>query len=212
MKNREPTITKNSRFSISKNEEISKCVEKYSYENDTEFIRIGVELLLNYHAHKEKYQDPDHMIQFAKEIDPLITAEKKEKCLTTLLVNSSQEELDRFYFVISQERNKRVKDKIKRAKDKKLILSVGGELEPKVGYCLRWNNDIEYYGPIEPNNKQWNDLSKEDKEILLIDLKQKRIDLKTLLPKPENSCEDYRFRRIDFIIDGITKGIEDDIE
>jgi hypothetical protein len=55
-------------------------------------------------------------------------------------------------------------------------------------------------------------LSKEDKEILLIDLKQKRIDLKTLLPKPENSCEDYRFRRIDFIIDGITKGIEDDIE
>ena len=70
MKNREPTITKNSRFSISKNEEISKCVEKYSYENDSEFIRIGVELLLNYHAHKEKYQDPDQMIQFAKEIDP----------------------------------------------------------------------------------------------------------------------------------------------
>jgi len=210
MKNKEPTITKNSRFTISKNEEISKCVEKNSYENDSEFIRIAVELLLEYHKHKEKYQDPEQMIQFAKEIDPLINEEKKERCLTTLLLNSSQEELERFYFVISQERNKRVKDNIKRAKDKRLILSEGGELEPKVGYVLGMTNYVEFYKPIRPDLEQWDDLSKEDKEVLLIDLKQKRIDLETLLPKPENSEIDHRFSRIDRLIEDITKGIEDD--
>lgn len=211
MKNKEVTITKNSRFTISKNEEISKCVEQYSYQNDSEFIRIGVELLLRYHKHQEEYKDPEKMIIFAKEIDPLITAEKKEQCLTTLLVNSSQEELERFYFVISQERNKRVKDKVKRVKDKKMILLFGGEVEPKVGYQLANNGDIEYYRPITPESKEWQDLSTEDKKTLLIDLKQKRMDLEIKLPLSENSL-DHRFSRIDRIINEISDGISDDLE
>ena len=211
MKNKEITITKNSRFTISKNTEISECVEKYSYQNDSEFIRIAVELLLEFHKHKEKYQDPEKMIIFAKGIDPLITAEKKEQCLITLLVNSSQEELERFYFVIYQEKNKRGKDKVKRDKDKKMILLLGGELEPKVGYELANNGDIEYYRPITPEREEWQNLSTDDKEMLLMDLKQKRIDIEVKFPLSENSL-DHRFSRIDRVIKEIADGITDDIE
>ena len=212
MKNKEITVTKNSRFTISKNTEISECVEKYSYQNDSEFIRIAVELLLKFHKHQEEFKDPEKMIIFAKEIDPLITAEKKERCLTTLLLNSSPEELERFYFAISQERCKRVKDKTKRHKDKQFVLQWGGELEPKVGYVLRNVNDIECYKPITPDYKEWQDLSTDDKEVLLMDLKQKRVDLETIFPKPEDSSEDFHFRAIDFTIKKITEGIAEDIE
>ncbi|MGY5139866.1 MAG: hypothetical protein ACW9W9_00515 [Candidatus Nitrosopumilus sp. Bin_571-38] len=210
MKKKEPSITKNSRFSISQANKITEYVEKYSYENDSELIRIAVLLLMKYHDYEDKFEDYDERMKFAEEIDPLIKTEKKQKCLETILINSSDEELERFYFITSQERNDRAKNKIKNAKDERVILQAGGEFESKVGYVLSSMNGIKFYGPITPNHNEWNDLSKEDMNTLLLDLQKKRMDLETLLAKSENSSDDHRFSRIDRIIHDVEKGISDE--
>jgi len=210
LKKKEPSITKNSRFSISQASKITEYVEKYSYENDSELIRIAVLLLMKYHDYEDKFEDYDERMKFAEEIDPMIKTEKKQKCLETILINSSDKELERFYFITSKERNDRTKNKIKSAKDKKLILQSGGESESKVGYILGITNDVKFYKPITPDHNEWNNLSKEDKEMLLLELQKKRVDLETLLPKPENPSHDYRFSIIDRIIHKIEKGISDE--
>jgi len=210
LKKKEPSITKNSRFSISQANKITEYVEKYSYENDSELIRIAVILLMKYHDYEDKFEDYDERMKFAEEIDPMIKTEKKQKCLETILINSSDKELERFYFITSKERNDRTKNKIKSAKDKRMILQYGGESESKVGYVLGYVNDVKFYKPITPDYDEWNNLSKEDKEILLLELQKKRVDLETILTKPENPSNDYRFSTIDRIINKIEKGISDE--
>ena len=210
MKKKELSITKNSRFSISQSNKITEYVEKYSYENDSELIRIAVLLLMKYHDYEDKFNDYDERMKFAEEIDPLIKTEKKQKCLETILINSSDEELERFYFITSQERNDRAKNKIKNAKDERVILQAGGEFESKVGYVLSLTNDVEFYRPITPDYDAWNNLSKEDRETLLLDLQKKRMDLEILLAKPKNSSDVHRFLIIDRIIHDVEKGISDE--
>lgn len=212
MKKKELSITKNSRFSISQAEKITEYVEKYSYENESEFIRSAVLLLMKYHDYKDKFKDPEELMKFAQEIDPLIQTEKKQECMESLLINSSEEELERFYFVISKERHKRASDKNQSAKDKKLIIQEGGETEPKVGYRLSRFNNVEFYRPITPDENEWHDLSKEDKEVLLLDLEKKLMDLESIKPKPYEHSGNERFLYLRGKIEKISKGISDEKE
>lgn len=209
MKKKEPTITKNSRFSVSQAEKLSEYVEKYSYENDSEFIRIAVILLMRYHDYQDKFEDPNERMKFAQEIDPIIQTEKKQECMESLLINSSDKDLERFYFVVSQERNKRVKDEIKSKRDKMHILGCGGEIEPKVGYTLSISNDVEFYMPILPHNHEWEELSKDDKGNLLLELKQKLEDLENSEIRKDCPKEE-RFSRLKKIIGDISDKISDE--
>ena len=209
LKIKEHSITKNSRFTISQAEKISEYVKKHSYQNDSGFIRTAVELLMKYHDYQERFNDPDERMKFAQEIDPIIQTEKKQECLESLLINSSDKELERFYFVISQERNKRIKNKVKNEKEKMNILRCGGELEPKVGYRLSVLNNTEYFSPITPDYDEWEYLSKEDKENLLLELKQKLEYLESSEIGKSISPE-IQFAFLKRKIDDISKGIYDE--
>lgn len=213
MNKKELTTTKNCRFTFSQIEKIEELTEKYNFENISELIRESVFFFTKYLEHKEKYKDPEEMRKFAEEFDPIIKAKKNEDKMKILIGNYTDEDLERFYFICSQERNGRDKSKFQNAKDRKMILEQGGEFVPKVGYEQGSSNNVEFYRPITPDSKEWDNLSIEDKNHLKMELEEKLIKLK-LTPKSSNSWEreENRFPRLRRIIEDITKRMSEEKE
>ncbi len=211
MKKKEYSVTKNSRFSISESEKIDELVEKYTFETVSELIRESVLFFIKYLEHKDKYKDPEEMRKFAEEFDPIIKAKKNEDKMKILIGDYTDEELEQFYFICSQERYGRIKNKLQSAKDKELILECGGELVPKVGYVLGVTNDIELYRPIKPDSREWDNLSQKDKEILLLELKQKLNKLDSI-PLKSNEMDYERYPRLRRIVEDVTKRISEEKE
>ena len=211
MKKNEKSIVVNFRVPVKLNEKIEEYIENNGYSSLSDFLRIACDQLMKYHDYEDRFNDPKVREEFIQKIDPEILKHNQDNAMIAHFQNLSEEELERFYYELTKERSQRQKNKIELNSQRKIMLRNGGEPEPKVGYALGITQDIEFYRPITPNSKEWGNLSKEDKNHLLKELKQKRADLETLLPEPEKNPPEYRFLILDRIIREINERIDDEL-
>lgn len=212
MNKKELSFTKNSRFSMYQIEKMDELTEKYNFKNVSELIRESVFFFIKYLEHKEKYKDPEEMRKFAEEFDPLIKAKKNEDKMKILIGGYTDEDLERFYFMCSQERKGRIKSKYQNTKDKEMILDRGGEIIPKIGYEQGCTNNIEFYRPITPDSKEWDYLSIEDKISLRIELEEKLIKRESIHQDPKDRSNPHRLFMLRKTIEDITKKISEEKE
>jgi Arc/MetJ-type ribon-helix-helix transcriptional regulator len=178
----EVTKQQNVKFSQFQFKQIEKAIEEYNFKNASEVIREGMKVFFKFLEIKNKFEDPNVSRKFVEETEKLLQAEKEFDRLHDRIGKFTDEELERYFFVMSLERNSRQKTKVKTLEDNRERLQKGGELIPKVGYRLVNRNDYEYYEPIEPPNqyndgKEWKELSEIDKITLRDDLTAKLSEL-----------------------------------
>jgi Arc/MetJ-type ribon-helix-helix transcriptional regulator len=178
----EVTINKNIKFTQFQMEQIEKAITEYNFKNVSEVVREGVKVFFRFLEIKDKFDDPNVSRKFVEETDELLRAEKEFDRLQACIGKYTDEEEERIYFVLQQDRNSRVKTKVKILENNRDRLQRGGELIPKVGYHLVNRNDYEFYEPIQPPNqyrdsKEWNELSELDKITLRDELTIKLSEL-----------------------------------
>jgi len=173
----EVTIQKNVKFTQFQFEQIEEAVTKYRFKNASEVIREGMKVFFKFLEIKDKFDDPNVSRKFVEETEQLLQAEKEFDRLQACIGKFTDEELERIFFVMSQERSSRVKTKVKTLEDNRYRLQRGGELIPKVGYKIINSNDGEFYQPIEPRDEEWKALSEMDKITLRDELTVKLSEL-----------------------------------
>ena len=94
-----------------------------------------------------------------------------------------------------------------------MCITAGGELVPKVGYTLRKmssnGTEFEFYKPITPDYREdWENLSDNDKRILLDELREKRDKIPQRLEELEYKSMMDPTTRLDYIINEISKSLE----
>jgi Arc/MetJ-type ribon-helix-helix transcriptional regulator len=175
-------MTRSIRLSITQDTQLQDDVKKYHFRNTSECLRVCHELFRKFMSYKDSMNDPDVTRKFLEETEPLFRAEKDFDKLQKHIGKMTEGEMERIYFMISLERNSRVKTKVKTLEDNRNRLQKGGELEPRVAYSLVNNNGYEFYAPIDPPNqyndgKEWKELSELDKITLRDELTVKLSEL-----------------------------------
>jgi hypothetical protein len=163
-------------------QQIEKAITDYNFKNVSEVVREGVKIFFKFLEIKDKFEDPNVSRKFVEETEELLQAEKEFGRIQACTGKFTDEEMERWLFALTLERNSRVKTKVKTLEDNRDRLQKGGELIPKVGYRLVNHNDYEYYEPIEPPDrynagKEWKELSELDKITLRDELTIKLSEL-----------------------------------
>ena len=184
----EVTVNKNIKFTQFQMQQIEKAIADYNFKNVSEVVREGVKIFFKFLEIKDKFEDPNVSRKFVEETEKLLQAEKEFDRLQACIGKFTDEELERSFFVMSQERRSRIRNKVKTLEDHRERLQYGGELVPKVGYRLTNSNGNEYYRPIEPpdhrynDGEEWNELSELDKLTLRDELTIKLSELEKKYP------------------------------
>ena len=207
----EVTINKNIKFTQSQMQQIEKAITDYNFKNVSEVVREGVKIFFKFLEIKDKFEDPNVSRKFVEETEELLRAEKEFDRLQACIGKFTDEELERNFFVMSQERNSRVKTKVKTIEDNRDRLQKGGELEPRVGYHLVNHNGYEFYEPIDPPDRRWttnddggwNTLSQLDKITLRDELVVKLSELQQRF-----SNDDHMTSQLDGIVRRINEQLE----
>ena len=200
----EVTVNKNIKFTQTQMQQIEKAITDYNFKNVSEVVREGVKIFFKFLEIKDKFEDPNVSRKFVEETEQLLQAEKEFDRLQACIGKFTDEELERSFFVMSQERRSRIRNKVKTLEDHRERLQYGGELVPKVGYRLVNANGYEYYRPIEPpdnrynDGEEWNELSELDKITLRDELTIKLSELEKKYPDDSNmtSILSHNLRKI----------------
>jgi Arc/MetJ-type ribon-helix-helix transcriptional regulator len=200
----EVTVNKNVKFSQFQFEQIEEAVTKYYFKNTSEVIREGMKVFFKFLEIKDKFEDPNVSRKFVEETEQLLQAEQGLDRLQACIGKFTDEELERYFFVMSQERNSRVQTKVKTLEDNRDRLQNGGELIPKVGYKL-YNG--QFYAPITPHDDEWKELSEIDKITLREELTAKLSELEKY-PKVNEMIGNPMVRVLPHTIQRINEQIE----
>ena len=210
MKKRDKGVTINTRLSIGLNQLIEDLVSAKNYESVSGLIRVAVEMLVNYHNYEDRMQEPQYRDEFLGKVKPELLMDKTESAVASYVKNLPENELEIFYYTISNERLNRKRNKENEKKGLLKCYRYGGELSPKVGYRKIDAGGHIIYRPIEPSDDEfWDNLSTDDRKYLLEELKVKRNNLHTKVVElgfPQFPDTNY------FIIDGIIERISKEIE
>ena len=186
-------VSRSIRLSITQDTQIQEDVKKYHFKNASECLRVCHDLFRKFMSYKDSMNDPDVTRKFLEETEPLFRAEKDFDRLQKHIGKMTDGEMERIYFMMSLERNSRVKTKVKTLEDNRERLEHGGELEPRVGYRLVNHNGYEFYEPIEPhdvrfyhNDGEWDALSTIDKITLRDELEVKLSELQQIFPNDDS--------------------------
>jgi hypothetical protein len=204
-------MTRSIRLSITQDTQLQDDVKKYHFRNTSECLRVCHELFRKFMSYKDSMNDPDVTRKFLEETEPLFRAEKDFDKLQKHIGKMTEGEMERIYFMISLERNSRVKTKVKTLEDNRNRLQKGGELEPRVGYYLVNHNDYEFYEPIDPPDRRWttnddrgwNTLSEIDKITLRDELTVKLSELVKAYGENDNMTA---------VLDGHVRRINEQLE
>jgi Arc/MetJ-type ribon-helix-helix transcriptional regulator len=204
----EVTINKNIKFTQRQMQQIEKAITDYNFKNVSEVVREGVKIFFKFLEIKDKFEDPNVSRKFVEETEELLQAEKEFGRIQACTGKFTDEEMERWLFALTLERNSRVKTKVKTLEDHRERLQYGGELVPKVGYRLVNHNGYEYYRPIEPpdrynDGEEWKELSELDKLTLRDELTIKLSELEKKYPDDS---------RMTFILRGNVKKINEQLE
>ena len=215
-KKKDKTFSIYTRLSPSLSQTIEELVEEKNYDSISEFMRVSAEMLVKYHQNEDKMQDKEYREKFLNEFQPKLMKNKTQSAIAQYISNLSLEELELFYYTISNEKLKRKRERDYEKKRLYYCLRYGGEINPKVGYRLGEVNNFEIYLPIGPTQGEyWENLSDDDKMFLLEELRDKRSNLENKLREfgYSNFSEplypsEVLYSKIDYFIEGISKEIE----
>ena len=139
--------------------------------------------------------------------------DKLQSAIAESVANLSDEDFEMFYYALSTQRLTRKRNA--EYEKKKMIHCIrnGGEIEARVGYKLGRTGsngtDFEFYKPITPDWKEdWDNLSEDDRTILLEELKEKREKMPERLGELGYKSELDPTTRLDHIINEISNSLE----
>ena len=209
----EKRLSINTRITIELNQIIEDLVKQKRYDSVSEFIRVGIDMLIKYHNYEHQMEDKEYREKFLSEIKPELLMDKLQSAIAESVANLSDEDFEMFAYAVSTERLTR-----KRHGDyeqKKMIECIrnGGELEARVGYKLGRTGSngtaFEFYKPITPDWKEdWDNLSDDDRTILLEELKEKLEKMPERLGELGYKSELDPTTRLDHIINEISNSLE----
>ena len=156
-------------------EEYEEIIKQYNFESWSDFLKVSISFLVKFLEYKIECQDnPEKLKELAELYDPLMKHEKDYDRLSTIIGAYDDEQLERFYYMMSLERKSRKETKVKQTRVNGRIKRRHGEYEPKVGYILTNEEDIEYYRPMSEGDKGYDELTDNDKQVLQLEVEEKQ--------------------------------------
>ena len=171
-------------------EEYEKIIKEYNFESWSEFLKVGISFLVKFLEYKIKCQDnPEKLKEIAELYDPLIQHERDYDGMKNIIGDYTERQLETFYYMMGLERTSRKETKVKRTRINEIIRRHHGVFEPKVGYILTNEEDIEYYRPMREYDKGYDELSDNDKQVLQLEVEEKQRVLDEEAKKKEEESQ-----------------------
>ena len=187
---------------------MDEVIKKFGFIDKSSFIRESIHVGIQFLEKKENYlKDPEKAKEFLESIEPRFNALKTKDAVLTIYKGLSENEQESIFYHIDQERKKKVLTKREEEKRKLHALRWGYELEPKVGFKQVNSNGHDLFAPILPDDPQWDDLTKNQKIVLLEKFSKNISNGKSKYPKNNFS---YQERQIEEIVKAIKEEDENE--
>jgi len=165
------TISKSVRLTYKQLEHIDEIVKEKGFKDSSDLIRQSVFFYLDFLKFDFKYPS-EEFEEFRKQYDPLIKLEKDLNGYQTIYNDISLEILEPLFYVMSLTIKNKKESLIKETRVNERIRRCHGVFKPKVAYVLANEEGIEYYRPMNEHDHGYDELSKEVKEIVRIDIQE----------------------------------------
>ena len=165
------SISKTVRFTHKQLEHIEGIAKEKGFKDSSDLIRQAALFYLDYLKFDFKYSSEEFK-DFRKQYDPLIKLEKDLNGYQTIADEYSLETLEPIFYAISLTIKSKKEILVKQTRVNEIIRRYHGVFKPKVGYVLANEEGIEYYRPMNKHDHGYDELSKEVKEIVRIDIQE----------------------------------------
>jgi len=182
------TISKSVRLTHKQLEHIDNIVKEKGFKDSSDLIRQSVFFYLDFLKFDFKYPS-EEFEEFRKQYDPLIKLEKDLNGYQTITDEYSLETLEPIFYAISLTIKSKKESLNKETRVNERIRRYHGVFKPKVGYVLANEEGIEYYRPLREHDRGYDELSKEVKEILRIEIQEKQRVLDEEAKKKEEESQ-----------------------
>ena len=179
---------KSVRFTHKQLEHIEGIAKEKGFKDSSDLIRQSVFFYLDFLKFDFKYPS-EEFEEFRKQYDPLIKLEKDLNGYQTIYNDISLEILEPLFYVMSLTIKNKKESLIKETRVNERIRRYHGVFKPKVGYVLANEEGIEYYRPLKERDHGYDELSKEVKEMLRIEIQEKQRVLDEEAKKKEEESQ-----------------------
>jgi hypothetical protein len=167
------SATKSVRLTHTQLEHIDEIVKEKGFKDSSDLIRQAVFFYLDFLEFDFKYPS-EEFEEFRKQYDPLLKLQKDLNGYQTITKDISLEILEPIFYAISLTIKSKKESLVKQTRVNERIRRCHGVFQPKVGYVLANEDGIEYYRPLREYDRGYDELSKEVKEILRIEIQEKQ--------------------------------------
>jgi len=167
------TISKSVRLTHKQLEQIDNITKEKGFKDSSDLIRQAVFFYLDFLEYDFKYPS-EEFEEFRKQYDPLLKLEKDLNGYLTISNDIPLEKLESIFYAISLSIKNKKETLVKQTRVNEKIRRYHGVFEPKVGYVLTDEEGIEYYRPLKESDREYDELSKEVKESLRIEIQEKQ--------------------------------------
>ncbi|MBT3474207.1 MAG: hypothetical protein HN452_01195 [Thaumarchaeota archaeon] len=178
------TISKSVRLTHKQLEHIDEIVKEKGFKDSSDLIRQAVFFYIHFLEYDFKYPS-EEFEEFRKQYDPLLKLQKDLNGYQTITDEYSLETLEPIFYAISLTIKSKKENLIKQTRVNERIRRNHGVFQPKVGYVLVNEEGIEYYRPMSEHDHRYDELSKEVKETLRIDIQESQRVLDEAAKKEE---------------------------
>jgi Arc/MetJ-type ribon-helix-helix transcriptional regulator len=170
-------------------DKIQECVKNNNYSDTSHFIRESCQLMMDF-IDKQKYfkDNPKEALDYLNEQGLKLENKKMNEAVLEIYKNLEEEDKEKYFLGFALERKTRSENKLQNAKNKRMVMMRGGEFEPKVGYTKVETDGFVWFRPITPDDdnqyrRYWSELTLENKQTLLAELRMKLSELKSIEAK-----------------------------
>ena len=165
------TTTKSVRLTYKQLERLDNIVKEKRFKDTSDLIRQAVFFYLDFLEYDFKYPS-EEFEEFRKQYDPLIKLEKDLNAYQTISKDIPLEELEAIFYAMALTIKNKKETLIKEKRVNARIRRNHGVFEPKVGYVLAREEDIEYYRPMRQGDWGYDKLSDDVKTSLELDIQE----------------------------------------
>jgi hypothetical protein len=159
-------------------DKIQECVKNHNFKDTSQFIREACQFQMDFIDKREYFKNnPQEALEYLNDHGLMLEKKKMNESLLEVYKGLDEEDKEKLFLGMALERKARSENKLQNAKNKRLIMSRGGEIELKVGYVEANTDKFTYFRPITPEYDEWNELTLENKQTLLAELRAKLIEL-----------------------------------
>jgi len=165
------TISKSVRLTHTQLKKIDDLVKEEGFKDSSDLIRQAVLFYLDFLAYDFKYPS-EEFEEFRKQYDPLLKLEKDLSGYQTISKDIPLEKLEPIFYAMALSIKTKKETLIKEKRVNAIIRRNHGVFQPKVGYVLAREEDIEYYRPLRKNEREYDKLPDDVKTSLQLDIQE----------------------------------------